>query len=841
MVTSMTAPNILQSLLDAIDAPVLVLEAGQIVAANDAFLQETGYILDDLLTKKISDLVVPDQRARIDRLSPENIPAAPISMTLLLRNDLACDVTCSVRGLPGSSTNILLTLMPATMTGMVSEAYANPETSNGVLADHPSVVRGITTTLEEQRSLSEMLDGLLRYLARYVVYTSANVCLLEEGRYVLATLHGDMLKVNSVSQFMASDIVTERVVNDKSPLFIQNLDSLDHQGSGMDLNYVSSWVAVPIINHNMVIGIVNLVHRERNRFSTSDMELTAAIVNQVTQTLANAWLYERAKYELQEREKAQDVLLDTLIKTDALYQIARLLMQTENLDSVLNEVLHILDLSLETETVFLLTFETVNGEIKRRYLHGVGNPDRLEREYAGLLAQTIASVDDQEPKEAQYTVQYTSDSQQLPDGRKAIAGAIKQYGVLVAVRPADAPDFSAEDYDLFDASTSQLAISLENANLYAQMRQSNIRLEHLVDKHVRDLRLERQKLRAILDATGEGIFYIEDFRFEYVNPALCRMVGYLATELIGQKLDFIHIPIEDNRPNATGDVFTNLLSGTMNFSDHNDVARLRRKDGSEFYANITFTLVGGPGAERMRMVGVVRDVSRQLALQEQRMRFITNAAHELRTPLTSFALRLHMIRKQPERMHHHLDSLERVSGYMKDLVEDMLALTRYEKGSMELVRGTLDLRDIIRSTVDSVMLFAQERGITLHVDMPDRPVKGQFDAERMGKMVEKLMTNAISFSQRQTEVRLILDVVEMTGLKHARITLEDTGDPMDSHTLETIFEPFSRPGLGDQVDTGMGLALAYAIARLHGGIMVASSLPNQPNRIVTTLPLNPQN
>ena len=139
------------------------------------------------------------------------------------------------------------------------------------------------------------------------------------------------------------------------------------------------------------------------------------------------------------------------------------------------------------------------------------------------------------------------------------------------------------------------------------------------------------------------------------------------------------------------------------------------------------------------------------------------------------------------------------------------------------------------------MPFANEREVGLTLHLPEQPIKGQFDSERVGKMVEKLLTNAISFSQKRTDVNLTLDLVDITGLAHARLTVEDTGDTLDSQTLDTIFEPFSRPGLGDQVDTGMGLALAYAIARLHGGNIVATSVSNQPNRLVATIPLNPQN
>ena len=829
----MTALSISQVFLDAVAAPLLVVDAGCIVMANSAFLELTGYPLDDLTHTPIED-VLSTSGAPFPDLTDESYADQSFVVQLQYAHGRASYYACHPGPMPtpdgGASSATLLTLVPH----MRSDEKANGQYRD---AQYRDVTHDLAMLLSQKADVSSMLNVILDYIAEHVNYTSANICMVDKSHYHLAVIRGYPATINAniIQTFLSNKVVQQDLITYHQPFIVHDTSQADHWVAIKGTEHVASWMGVPIMYFDRVVGIINLDHSEAHHFTQQHIDIVSAIAHISSQWLVTVWLEERAEYELQEREKTQDVLLDTLIKTDALYQVARLLIHTENLNETLEEVLNIIAMSLETDTIFLVTYELMDAQIKQKILVGEGDPDTLLEDYADLLERLKNHEKHSTAALLTIPLAESGHTVTLPDGRQAIAGYIREYGVVVAIRDAQASDFTVDDIELLVATGSQLAISMENAELVEQMQQKNMRLEHLVDKHIRDLQLERQRLRAILDATGEGIFYIEDFRFEYVNPSLCHLVGYRPEELIGEKLEKIHI---ETQVDANADPFATLLGNTDDpLSDPLEVARIRRKDGTEFSAHITFTLVGGPGAERIRMVGVVRDVSRQLALQEQRMRFITNAAHELRNPLTSFALRLHMLRKQPERLPHHLEVLERVNNYIINLVEDMLDLTRFEKGSLHLALGRVDLCDLVNMVLDRVSDFAKERDILIDPQLPDEKIMGQVDAERFGRMLEKLLTNAISFSKRQTTVVFKLEKVLFIGLDYARITVEDTGDPIDEDTLETIFEPFTRPGLGDQVDTGMGMALANAIVRLHGGSMMATSSEGEPNRIITLVPL----
>ncbi|MFN7209582.1 MAG: histidine kinase dimerization/phospho-acceptor domain-containing protein, partial [Aggregatilineales bacterium] len=84
-----------------------------------------------------------------------------------------------------------------------------------------------------------------------------------------------------------------------------------------------------------------------------------------------------------------------------------------------------------------------------------------------------------------------------------------------------------------------------------------------------------------------------------------------------------------------------------------------------------------------------RDISKEKALQEQKDRFIANAAHELRTPLTNLKMRLYLLRRQPEAAEAHLAVIEQVTRRIQLLVEDLLDVTRFERGMIALKRERL--------------------------------------------------------------------------------------------------------------------------------------------------------
>lgn len=374
----------------------------------------------------------------------------------------------------------------------------------------------------------------------------------------------------------------------------------------------------------------------------------------------------------------------------------------------------------------------------------------------------------------------------------------------------------------------------ENA-LFKRLRQYSHKLENLVNTRSQELQEERRRLQIILDTVHEGIFYMEDYTFQYANPAFCRMVGYTLAELVGQTLSLLRVPVD------TPEVDPFLLLLLEEESKHRNETGLRRRDGTIIYVRMTFTLVGNPGETPTRVVAAVHDITAERRLQEQRTRFIANAAHELRTPLTSFGLRLHMLRKQPEKAPQHLENLERVTAYMKHLVEEMVDLTRFEKGIIELNRAITPVQPLVLEAMMTYEPIARQQQILLVHDMPKEKIVADVDRHRMVQLVGNLIINAIQDSPPQNEVIVRVRQLSEPGLDYVLVEVEDFGEGIIPELLpEAIFAPFSRPGSGNHHSTGLGLALAREIVTLHGGIIRAQSTPGTGSIFSVYLPLPPE-
>lgn len=385
--------------------------------------------------------------------------------------------------------------------------------------------------------------------------------------------------------------------------------------------------------------------------------------------------------------------------------------------------------------------------------------------------------------------------------------------------------FGEADVPKIAAFADQAAIALRNAGLFAE-------LEARVDARTTELRLERQLLQAILDGNGEGIVYSEGRRILYVNKAMAQLTGYTADELIGQPTALLH----DAEPAGAESIFNTDVAGLVPGQVWRDEIRLRRKDGRELIAGLTLSCLGATEAGQMRCVILVRDISREKALQEQKSRFVAHASHELRTPLTNLMTRLYLLRRMPERLNEHLDVLDDVSNRMRRLVEDLLDLSRFERGAIDLHRERIALQALIDHVVRLQDEEARFKAITVQTSLPEMPLYVDADRERMHQVLTNLLTNAINYTPPGGEITVSVSHEQSEGRRRACIVVQDDGPGIDPAYLSDIFLPFYRV-MGDNQGSGLGLSIAKELIELHGGCIGVESTPGRGSRFLICLDL----
>ena len=213
-----------------------------------------------------------------------------------------------------------------------------------------------------------------------------------------------------------------------------------------------------------------------------------------------------------------------------------------------------------------------------------------------------------------------------------------------------------------------------------------------------------------------------------------------------------------------------------------------------------------------------------------------NIAHDLKSPVT----RIRGIAEVTLTHEKSIGEYESMAAStieecdrLLDMIDTMLMISKTESGVDQLPNGEIDLAGLIRGACELFEPAAEDKGVTLRYDVPDkRPFVG---GNRMiQRMFSNLLDNAIKYTPSGGAVSVSLSENDKRDIV---ITLKDTGMGISSDDLPRIFDRFyrcdqsrSEPGIG------LGLSLARAIARAHGGDITVTSRLHQGSIFTLTLP-----
>jgi two-component system sensor histidine kinase VanS len=200
----------------------------------------------------------------------------------------------------------------------------------------------------------------------------------------------------------------------------------------------------------------------------------------------------------------------------------------------------------------------------------------------------------------------------------------------------------------------------------------------------------------------------------------------------------------------------------------------------------------------------------------EQQRFAANASHELRTPLAITQTLLDVARNDQSRDNDELvDRLHAVNTRAIDLTEALLLLTRADQRSF--VRELLDLSLIAEEATETLLPFAEERGVTIETSGDVTPTIGS--SALLLQMTTNLVHNAIVHNlPEQGTVWVTTSVDPKSGV----LTVENTGEKLTPLLVATLVEPFQRGSKRVRTDhsgVGLGLAIVKSITEAHDGTL----------------------
>jgi two-component system CheB/CheR fusion protein len=217
--------------------------------------------------------------------------------------------------------------------------------------------------------------------------------------------------------------------------------------------------------------------------------------------------------------------------------------------------------------------------------------------------------------------------------------------------------------------------------------------------------------------------------------------------------------------------------------------------------------------EQKRIEAALREVDRR------RGEFLGVLSHELRNPLAVIASSLRTLDRAQladEQLQRAVAAIDRQSRQLSRLVDDLLDITRISSGKIGLRRATLDLVQLVRTTVEDHRELLADRDVALR--LPDAPVWTHGDATRLAQVLGNLLNNAAKFTAAGDAIVVSLEV--RSGL--ATLAVSDSGIGIAEPWLERVFEPFVQADCSSR-GLGLGLALVKTLVDMHDGDVRAHS------------------
>ncbi len=231
----------------------------------------------------------------------------------------------------------------------------------------------------------------------------------------------------------------------------------------------------------------------------------------------------------------------------------------------------------------------------------------------------------------------------------------------------------------------------------------------------------------------------------------------------------------------------------------------------------------GRVVERLAQEAALREANAKLAtLATSRQEFLNQASHELGTPLTPLLAQLSLLRGETvsDGVRHRLDIIARNVERMRSLATDLLDAARIDSGRLRVEPKPMDLAQAARTAVEAHADLTADQGVTLAA-VAQGSVPAFADAQRVGQVLDNLITNALRFTDRGGHI----EVAARSEGDWAVVQVRDNGVGITAEGLEKLFRAFSQ--VHDRTrevgGTGLGLFICRGIAHASSGTIAASS------------------
>ncbi len=613
---------------------------------------------------------------------------------------------------------------------------------------------------------------------------------------------------------------------------------------------------VPLPAGQTLFGTLFIHLPEKASLTGDEIELVQTLAKQAAVALQNARLYAASRRFTEELEaRVADRtrrLQQEHHRAQTLLRIITELSASLDLDQVLNRTLDLLNdaLSAEQSSILLkrpdaptLFLRAGRGYAEQPPLGGRPTDISATDSFAGwIIAHNQAVL----VPDLQKDPRWRKKDHGLPISHRSVIGVplVVAQDVLGALLLFHSQPHHFTDYhlDLASATARQVAVAINNAELFNLIREQAERLGGLL----RQQEVEASRARAILEAIADGVL-VTDRKgvITLFNSSAERILGLPAGQALNRPLEhFVGLFGREGR--QWMETIHHWSAEPEGYRDQ-EVAyeeRLELEDGRVVSVHLAPVFYR---KDFLGTVSVFRDITHQVEVDRLKSEFVATVSHELRTPMTAIKgyvdiLLMGAAGPLTDQQQKFLETVKSNTERLNLLVGDLLDISRIEAGRISLALEAVDLAALLQEVVAEQARVAKEEGrsMTFSAEIPADlpPVYG--DRERVRQIAENLVENAYRYTPEGGRV-----VVRARRAGDAvQVDVQDTGIGIPPEEQPRVFERFYRgenPLVMASAGTGLGLSIVRTLVEMHGGRiwLESSGVPGEGSTFSFTLPVLP--
>jgi PAS domain S-box-containing protein len=398
-----------------------------------------------------------------------------------------------------------------------------------------------------------------------------------------------------------------------------------------------------------------------------------------------------------------------------------------------------------------------------------------------------------------------------------IAG--KTFGLIYVLRSYSASSFGSSDQRLLSAFAKQVATSVQNICLAAQLAE------------------ERYKIESILESSANGIMTVNTDRcILSFNTSMEKLTGWKREEAVGNYC-FEVLKLRDSQGADLCQIKCPITKGAKGFFDLDGI--LTTRDDQKVEVSMNYSMVYSPNGALLSTVVNIWDITRLRQIEDMRSALLASISHELQTPISIIKAYASTLARtdaewSQQTVRDKLQAIEEESDRLSKIVSKILYTSRLDAGDLPLNKLLLDLRNEAHKVAKRL---GEQTGIhRVEVDFPPEFPSVLADPEKIEGVFTGLVENAIKFSPQGGTIIIKGEISKNEVL----VSIIDEGIGIPLRDQERVFGRFYRVESSSARPTqgiGLGLYICKSLIAAHGGRIWVESELGKGSRFTFTLPI----